>query len=113
MNIITKKSAFGIIGIAAAGVLAVGIASPAMASTSHDHGKGDTSSYSSTSWNKSYTHVVGDVSNDVPLVIAPQVGVGDVLSGGVLNGGVGNGNELANGNAVASGNDTPWHPATR
>lgn len=109
MNKITKKSAFGVIGVAAAGLLALGAAAPAMASTTSHHDSG--SSYSSASWTKSYTHLVGDISNETPVVVAPQLGVGDVLGGGILNGGVANG-DIADGNAVASGNDVSAPVAT-
>ena len=114
MNKITKKTVFGTIGVAAAGLLALGAAAPAMASTGSDSTwDTTTSSYSSTSWMKNDAHLltdltgsIGDVSNDSPIVIAPEVGVGDILGGDIASG-----NAVASGNdvtaPVASGNDTP------
>jgi len=97
MNKITKKTAFGLTGAAAATLMVAGFAAPAMAD--------DTTSswdYSTTSTSTSLADLfrVGDVSNDSPVVLAPSVGTGDVLSG----------NALASGNDVSapvgSGNDT-------
>jgi hypothetical protein len=97
MNKITKKTAFGLTGAAAATLMVAGFAAPAMAD--------DTTSswdYSTTSTSTSLADLfrVGDVSNDSPVVLAPSVDTGDLLSG----------NALASGNdvsaPVASGNDT-------
>ena len=96
MNKITKKTAFGLTGAAAATLMVAGFAAPAMADDS-------TSSwdYSTTSTSTSLADLfrVGDVSHS-PVVLAPSVGTGDLLSG----------NALASGNdvtaPVASGNDT-------
>jgi hypothetical protein len=52
----TKKTAFSIAGVAAAALFTIGMAGPAMASS----------------------------TDSSPVVLAPQVGVGDVASGGVL-----------------------------
>lgn len=102
------KTAFGIIGVAATAALAVGVTAPAMA---------DDSESTSTIWNTTKTTELlggtydggayhggdltgGDVSNESPVVVAPQVSTGDILSG------VASGNEVGNGNVVGSGNDT-------
>ena len=121
MKSMTKKTAFGIAGVAAA-ALAVGAAAPAMASTGHDGG--DSSSYSSSSHSTSTraTDILGStrafdakdistwapVTTSVPLVLAPQVGVGDVASGNALASGNDVTAPVASGNdsALLSGNDT-------
>ncbi len=91
MNNITKKTAFGITGAAAATLMVAGFAAPAMADDT-------TSSWETTSTDTSTSLTdlfrVGDVSNDVPLVLAPSVSTGDLLSG----------NDVAA--PIASGNDT-------
>ena len=97
MNKITKKTAFGLTGAAAATLMVAGFAAPAMAD--------DTTSswdYSTTSTSTSLADLfrVGDVSNDSPVVLAPSVGTGDVLSGNALL----SGNDVSA--PVASGNDT-------
>lgn len=93
----TKKTAFGILGAAATAALAFGVSTPAFADD-HD---------SSTDYSKILTKVLGDVglSNESPIVIAPDVSTGDVLTGDVLSGNA-NGTEVGNGNVVGSGNDT-------
>jgi hypothetical protein len=126
MNNTTKKTAFGIAGVAAAALLTMGMAAPAMASSTDSHTANGTATQ---------TRLLGDVtgalggtdvdgngidlsnflrggilggsaSNSSPVVLAPQVGVGDVASGGVLNGSaVASGNDVAA--PVASGNDVP------
>jgi hypothetical protein len=129
MNNTTKKTAFGIAGVAAAALLTIGMAAPAMASSTDSHSANGTATQ---------TRLLGDVtgalggangtdvdgngiglsnflrggilggsaSNSSPVVLAPQVGVGDVASGGVLNGSaVASGNDIAA--PVASGNDVP------
>lgn len=107
MNNITKKTAFGLTGAAAATLLVAGFATPAMAddvSSSHD--------YSSTSTNLADLFRVGDVSNDSPIVLAPSVGTGDVLSGNAVASGndvtapVASGNETSVGNVSDIGNGT-------
>ncbi|WP_394771408.1 hypothetical protein [Lacisediminihabitans sp.] len=134
MNNTTKKTAFGIAGVAAAALLTIGMATPAMASSNDSHTANGTATQ---------TRLLGDVtgalggtdvdgngiglsnflrganlggsaSNSSPVVLAPQVGVGDVASGGVLNGSaVASDNDvaapIASGNTtpVASGNDVP------
>lgn len=94
MNI-SKKTAFGATAAAAA-LVVVGAAAPAMAS---DHG--DWSSYSKSSTRTSTSH---EATN---TVVAPDV---DILGGGVLNGDILNGNDVGSGNEVnapvLSGNDT-------
>jgi opacity protein-like surface antigen len=108
-----KKTAFGILGVAATAALAVGATAPAMA---------DDSESTSTVWNTTKTTELlggtyeggdttggditgGDVSNESPVVVAPQVDTGDILSGGVLNGNA-VGNDVGSGNVLGSGNDT-------
>ena len=108
MNNITKKTAFGLTGAAAAALLVTGFAAPAMADdiSSSDH-------YSSTSsTNLADLFRVGDVSNDSPIVLAPSVGTGDVLSGNAVASGndvtapVASGNETSVGNVSDIGNGT-------
>ena len=95
MNI-SKKTAFGATAAAAA-LVVVGAAAPAMASD------GDHSEYSKWSSRTSTSH---ETTN---TVVAPDV---DILGGGILNGDIGNGNDVAapvlsgNDTAVGSGNDT-------
>jgi hypothetical protein len=103
-----KKTAFGILGVTATAALALGATAPAMA---------DDSESTSTIWNTTKTTELlggtydggdytggditgGDVSNESPVVVAPQVHTGDILSG------IASGNEVGNGNVVGSGNDT-------
>ena len=97
MNNITKKTAFGVTGVAAATLMVAGFATPAMAddtTSSYDY------SSTSTSTNLADLFRVGDVSNESPLVLAPSVDAGDVLSGNALL----SGNDVSA--PVASGNDT-------
>ena len=93
MNI-SKKTAFGATAAAAA-LVVVGAAAPAMASD------GDHSEYSKWSSRTSTSH---ETTN---TVVAPDV---DVLGGGILNGDALNGNDVGSGNElnapVLSGNDT-------
>ena len=84
MNI-SKKSAFGIAGVAAAGLFLVG-ASPAMASGGG--WSGDTNSYSYDHSTKNYSH--SEYTKTTTTVIAPEVNV--------LNGDIGNGNAVGSGN---------------
>jgi hypothetical protein len=106
----TKKTAFGIAGAAAATLLTVGFAAPAMA---------DTSSDSSTTESMSSWSSVTDLTNDLttalstgdlfttPVVIAPNVDTGDLSVGDVASGNqapIASGNEVAA--PVASGNET-------
>lgn len=103
-----KKTAFGVIGAAATAALVTGTALPAFAD---DH---ESTTVSRSSATHVVTKLLGDVgaSTESPVVVAPEVGVGDVLSGtevgeGALSGNhVGSGNETASGNVVGSGNDT-------
>ncbi len=97
MNNITKKTAFGITGAAAATLMVAGFAGPAMADDTTS--SWDTST-TTTSTNLDDLFRVGDISNDVPLVLAPSVGTGDVLSGNALL----SGNDVSA--PIASGNDT-------
>ena len=97
MNNITKKTAFGVTGVAAATLMVAGFATPAMAddtTSSYDY------SSTSTSTNLADLFRVGDVSNESPVVLAPSVDAGDVLSGNALL----SGNDVSA--PVASGNDT-------
>lgn len=93
----TKKTAFGILGVAATAALVAGASVPAMADD-HD---------SSTSATHTMTEILRtlDLSNASPIVIAPQVGTGDILGGDILSNN-GNGNQVGNDNVVGSGNDT-------
>lgn len=123
MNKFTKKTAFGVVGVAAVtAALAMGASAPAMASTSYT--SPSTRTNHSSEWTTATTHATtraytgilrnvangsaldnfsgGTVGNQSPVVVAPQVG-------GVLNG-----SALASGNTinapvtapVASGNQT-------
>ncbi len=97
MNKITKKTAFGLTGAAAATLMVAGFAAPAMAddtTSSWDY------SSTSTSTNLADLFRTGDVSNDSPVVLAPSVDAGDVLSGNALL----SGNDVSA--PVASGNET-------
>ena len=97
MNNITKKTAFGVTGVAAATLLVAGFATPAMAddtTSSWDY------STTSTSTNLADLFRTGDFSNESPVVLAPSVDAGDVLSGNALL----SGNDVSA--PVASGNDT-------
>jgi len=97
MNNITKKTAFGVTGVAAATLMVAGFATPAMAddtTSSYDY------SSTSTSTNLADLFRVGDVSNESPVVLAPSVDAGDVFSGNALL----SGNDVSA--PVASGNDT-------
>jgi hypothetical protein len=112
MNKITKKTAFGIVGASAATLLVGGFAAPAMAGTSDSHTPMD--SISGTSSETTQTHldllddiglqggdILGDISNESPVVLAPEVGVGDIGSGNAI----GSGNDTAIGNNLGNGND--------
>lgn len=108
MNIRTK-TAVGILGATATAALAVGVASPALAgdhrspaTTGHggDHASSSTWSQHDYWSQRETTLTGGDISNESPVVVAPQVHTGDILGGGILNG-----NEVGNGAVVASGND--------
>lgn len=115
MNKITKKTAFGIVGASAATLLVGGFAAPAMAGTSDSHTPVD--SITETSSESTQTHLdfldevgvqngdilggdlLGDISNESPVVVAPEVG--DIGSGNAI----GSGNETAIGNNVGNGNE--------
>lgn len=116
MNKFSKKTAFGIT-TAAAAALVVGFAAPAMASTGHDTSwntgstPGDSTTRSSSTVTQAQLDALrevttgvtgGDVSTWTPLVISPQVGVGDVASGDAI--GSGDDVPVLSGNTV-SGND--------
>lgn len=100
MNKMTKKTAFGITGAAAATLMVVGFAGPAMAddSSSSDY---TSSSTSTTATSLSDLFRTGDVSNSSPFVLAPSVDTGDIGSGNALL----SGNDVSA--PVASGNDIP------
>ena len=96
----SKKTAFGILGVAATTALVAGASLPAMAD--------DRDSSTTSSWSEYTTMLTGALqggdlgfSNESPVVIAPETNVGDVLGGDILSG-----NETGNGNVVGSGNDT-------
>jgi len=93
----SKKTAFGILGVAATTALIAGASMPALADD-HD---------SSTTVTETKTRILGDLglSNESPIVIAPQVATGDVATGDIGSNN-GNGNHVGNGNVVGSGNDT-------
>lgn len=120
MNKFSKKTAFGIT-VAASAALVVGFAAPAMASTSHNTPLGGGSTHSSTSSSSRVTQAQldalrtvttgvtgGNVSAWTPLVVSPEIGVGDVASGNAV--GSGNDIPLLSGNTVsapvASGDET-------
>ena len=110
----TKKTAFGIIGGAAATLLTVGLAAPALA----DPGHGDTTSTTTSS--RAYAgHIARDVmlsnllnggnsSTTAPIVVSPDLNVGDVASGNAVGSGDNVTAPLLSGNdtAVGSGNST-------
>ena len=93
----SKKTAFGILGVAATTALIAGASMPALADD-HD---------SSTDVTTTKTRILESVgiSNDSPFVVNPDVSTGDVHTGDILSGNA-NGNEVGNGNVVGSGNDT-------
>lgn len=93
----SKKTAFGILGVAATAALVAGVTAPAMADDS------TTSTWSEYTTTLTGALTGGDLgfSNESPIVIAPEVSTGDVLGGDILSG-----NETGNGNVVGSGNDT-------
>src|SRR5690606_13841835 len=108
-----KKTAFGITGAAAATLLVGGLTAPAMAAPQHSMSHGDSTSTStelsqfdlleSVDLNNDLLGDIsgGDVSNESPVVVAPEVGVGDIGSGNAI----GSGNETAIGNDIGNGND--------
>ncbi|MET3769380.1 hypothetical protein ABIB15_002076 [Marisediminicola sp. UYEF4] len=116
MNIFTKKSAFGAIAVAGAGLIIAGAAAPAMASTSSEQVGSLTSSsdraaqagllenLSVGDLTSNFGLTGGELSNSSPLVFSPEVTTGDVETGDVSTGDVLSGDNLS-GNAVASGND--------
>ena len=110
MNKITKKTAFATTGLAAAALLTVGFAGPAMADTTSDSSSSSFTSLSDKDTRGELSSKISDListgslSNESPVVVAPEVGVGDVLGGGILTGDL-LGGDVLSGNAVASGND--------
>lgn len=116
MNIFTKKSAFGAVAVAGAGLIIAGAAAPAMASTSSEQVGSLTSSSDRAAQAGLLENLsVGDLtstfgltgselSNSSPLIFSPEVSTGDVETGDVSTGDVLSGDNLP-GNAVASGND--------
>jgi hypothetical protein len=100
MRTITKKNAaFGITGVAAATLAVAGFAAPAMADTTESESTWNTDSSTTTEFSEYQLDLLDGIgyttgSFNSPLVIAPEIGVGDVASG-----------DIASGNAVASGND--------
>lgn len=98
MNNVTKKTAFGITGVAAATLMVAGFAAPAMADdTTSEY----TSSTSATSLTSSLSDLfrTGDVSS--PIVLAPSVS--DIGNGALLSG---NDVSAPVSAPIASGNDT-------
>lgn len=119
----TKKTAFGIIGAAAAGLITLGLAAPAMASTSDDRHSSSQSSTSTTNSSSQYsyeqmmtriTEILNGNTSSSPVVISPQIGIGDVASDNAVNSGnsydvpvlSGNDTALGSGNTTAVGNGT-------
>lgn len=102
----TKKTAFGIAGAAAATLITVGLAAPAMASTPDGH---SSSSHSSTSSSQSsyeqmitrVTEILNGNTTNAPVVVSPQIGIGDIASGNAL--GSGNTTSVGNGTSVLTG----------
>lgn len=100
----SKKTALGLLGAAATAAFVVGATAPAMADDN------------TQSWDTTTTDVKTrileqlGVSNESPIVVAPEVSTGDVNTGDVNTGdilsGILSGNEVGNGNVVGSGNDT-------
>jgi hypothetical protein len=118
----TKKTAFGIAGVAAASLLTLGLTTPAFASSPDSHSS--SSSYTSSSnsqLSKNYeqmiervTQILDGNTNYAPVVVSPQVGIGSVASGNNVGSGnttsvpVLSGNEtaLGSGNTTNTGNGT-------
>jgi hypothetical protein len=96
----SKKTAFGIFGVAATAALVAGTTMPAFAD--------DTNVSTSQDTTTTKTRILDQLglSNESPILIAPEVGTGDVLSGNANGNHVGSGNETANGNVVGSGNES-------
>jgi hypothetical protein len=119
MNKTSKKTVFGITtAAAAAAILAVGMAGPAMASTGHDSALKATGNRSSSSSETTLTqarwdalHNVsagltgGDVSNTSPIVVSPGLNVGDVASGNAIGSGNSSDSALLSGNSTSAGNN--------
>ena len=108
MNKISKKTAFGLTGAAAATLMVAGFAAPAMADDSTSYSADTTTTATSLTAGLSDLFRTGDVSNSSPLVLAPSIDAGGVLNGSPLLSGndvqapVASGNETP----IASGNDT-------
>jgi hypothetical protein len=107
MDKITKTTAFGVTGAAAAALMVAGFAAPAMADdVSSDY----TSSTTTTATDLSDLFAIGDVSNDAPVLLAPSVSVGDVANvSDIGNGALLSGNDVTA--PVASGNETSVDPS--
>jgi hypothetical protein len=115
----TKKTAFGIAGAAAATLITVGLAAPAMASTPDGHSSSSHSSTSSSQYSYEQmitrvTEILNGNSSNAPVVVSPQIGIGDVASGNALGSGnttsipilSGNETALGSGNTTSVGNGT-------
>lgn len=122
MNIFTKKSAFGAIAVAGAGLIIAGAAAPAMASTVGKQGGLLTTSsdrvvqadllenLSVGDLTGNFGLTGGELSNSSPLVFSPEVSTGDVETGDVSTGDVLSGDNLSGNDVtapVASGNEVP------
>jgi hypothetical protein len=94
-----KKTALGILGVAATAALIGGASMPAMADDTTQSWSSDTTT--------TKTRILGDLglSNESPVIVNPNVETGDVHTGDILSG-VGSANEVGNGNVVGSGNDS-------
>jgi hypothetical protein len=99
-----KKTALGILGATAATAFVLGATAPAMADDTTQSWSADTT--------ETKTRILESlgISNESPVVVAPEVSTGDVSTGDVHTGdilsGILSGNEVGNGNVVGSGNDT-------
>lgn len=93
-----KKTALGILGATAATAFVLGATAPAMAD--------DTTQSWSSDTTETKTRILESlgISNESPVVVAPEVSTGDVHTGDILSG-ILSGNEVGNGNVVGSGND--------
>lgn len=105
---ITKKSAFTVAGTAAAALLTIGFAAPAMADSSDTTNSADTTSTSFLNGNGISDNLSPALAaHGAPIVVSPQVG--DVASGNaLLSGNQANGNQVVGDVTapVASGNET-------
>ncbi len=94
-----KKTALGILGAAATTAFVLGATAPALADDTTQSWSADTT--------QTKTRILESLglSNESPVVVAPEVSTGDVHTGDVLSG-VLSGNDVGNDNVVGSANDT-------